>query len=436
MKKIFRILTIAALALGAVACDNTIDDNITPEQNGESVSITVSIAEPTRVALTGDTQTDADGKTQYKLGFEEGDELYVTPSWSGSTGFYFTYDKQVGDEYIFTCTAEGVGAIVGTEQWVAYLGGKKQADGAYKFYCDTAAESVKGVVMVWDGTLGVDKIDFRVAPMLKFKSNDPVTVTASGSVFRDGSGKSSYTTKTTGEYVYIPLNGPEGDVTFTFSIYGQEIGKKTIKGLGWNGKIYNFGEIVAPEVEKDVATIAIDGNFADWEDVKINVVDLPANEESVNIQTIKAYADSDNLNIYAKVKICTTMHIGALLDLDNNNETGGTYWVVGNFGNKVKAEAWMENYIIYNNTTPEEVTPGTFHLYNGGWESSAVEVDGCKPVAIGETGFAEVEFSIPLSALRSYIKTPYIGVVVYVLKDWGAGGFLPYEDSTLLIPVE
>lgn len=429
MKKILNILMIAAVALGAVACDNAIDDNLTPEQNGESVSIRVKLPD-TRVSL-GDYE---EGKG-YKLSFDEGDELYVASDWSASGGYYFTYTAQEGDEYIFTCTADGVQSIVGTYRYAAYLGGKTQADGAYKFYCDTAAESPKGIVMVVDThTFGTAPLTFRVAPMLKFTSEHPVTITASKGVFRDGSTKTTYTTKKTGE-VYIPLCEVDGETTFTFSMYGQEIGHKTLN-LAWNGKIYNFGEIVAPEVEKDVATIAIDGAFTDWEDVKINVVDLPANEESVNIQTIKAYADSDNLNIYAKVKICTTMHIGALLDLDNNNETGGTYWVVGNFANKVKAEAWMENYIIYDNTKPAEVTPGNFHLYNGGWEKSAVEVTGCKPVAIGDTGFAEVEFSIPLSALRPYIKTPYIGVVVYVLKDWGAGGFLPYEDSTLLIPVE
>lgn len=425
MKKIFNILMIAAVALGAVACQNDINDDVTPEQNGESVSITVSIAE-TRVALTGDTQT-IEGKTQYKLGFEEGDELYVTPSWSGSTGFYFTYDKQVGDEYIFTCTAEGVSAIVGTEQWVAYLGGKKQAEGAYKFYCDTAAESVKGVVMVWDGTLGVDKINFRVAPMLKFKSNDPVTVTASAEVFRDGSGKSSYTTKTTGEYVYLPLNGPEGDVTFTFSIYGQEIGKKTIS-LGWTGNIYNFGEIEAPEVEKDVATIAIDGAFTDWEDVKINVATLPVDATTNTvIKTLKAYADATNIYVYGEITMEASVRMGFEFDLDNDSSTGDHMWMMPNVNGEFQIYdvVYCHDGGIFN--WPMDPAQKT---------NADVAVDSCIAQKLNETT-AAFEFSVAREHLNASITTPYIGIGVV---SWGTSGtpsgMMPHNGSALIIPVE
>lgn len=102
MKKIFRILTIAALALGAVACDNTIDDNLSPEQNGESVSITVSIAEPTRVAL-GEA---VDGKLP--LVFELNDQLCVSDKWGGygdDSDFWFTCTAAdvENNTYTFTC---------------------------------------------------------------------------------------------------------------------------------------------------------------------------------------------------------------------------------------------------------------------------------------------------------------------------------------------
>ena len=244
MKKILNILMIAAVALGAVACDNAIDDNLTPEQNGESVSIRVKLPD-TRVSL-GDYE---EGKG-YKLSFDEGDELYVASGWSKEGGYYFTYTAQEGDEYIFTCTADGVQSIVGTYRYAAYLGGKTQADGAYKFYCDTAAESPKGIVMVVDThTFGTAPLTFRVAPMLKFNADAPVTIEATKGVFRDGSTKTSYTTKTTGE-VYVPLCEVNGETTFTFSINKQVIGKKTLD-LAWNGKIYNFGTFETPEPEEE-----------------------------------------------------------------------------------------------------------------------------------------------------------------------------------------
>ena len=432
MKKILNILMIAAVALGAVACDNAIDDNLTPEQNGESVSIRVKLPD-TRVAL-GEA---VDGK--YPLTFEEGDELYVASGWCASGGYYFTYTAQEGDEYIFTCTADGVQSIVGTYRYAAYLGGKKQADGAYNFYCDTAAESPKGIVMVVDThTFGTAPLTFRVAPMLKFTSEHPVTITASKGVFCDGSTKTSYTTKTTGE-VYVPLcevGSEPTAITFTFSVYGQEIGKKTLD-LSWNGKIYNFGEIKPAEVEKDSANIAIDGVFTDWEDVKVNVATLAEDAiEYTDMKTLKAYMDSDNLYVYAKMESITGnyAHMSLLLDLDNDTTTGGGHWFAPA---TACAEVYYEyGYLRSNSGSVKTFAPETYYTWDSATSAlvSATAPTHTAKVVVTDTTL-EAEIAIPRTSLDSYITTPYIGVCAYTLTAWSPSGKLP-ASGTLIIPIE
>ena len=52
MKKIFYYLMCAVVAMGAMACQNDIDTDITPNENGgEKVSFVAEIGEATRVAL-------------------------------------------------------------------------------------------------------------------------------------------------------------------------------------------------------------------------------------------------------------------------------------------------------------------------------------------------------------------------------------------------
>lgn len=425
MKQIFRIFAIAAVALSAAACQNDINDTVAPE--GEGVSIRVTIADQTRVAL-GDFE---EGKG-YKLTFEEGDQLYVASGWSAEGGFYFTYSATDGDEHIFTCTTEGVSAIVGTTRTIAYLGGKKEADGAYKFYPNTAAESVDGALMVADtDNFGTGTLSFRVAPILKFKSNDPVTITADKQIFRDGSSKNSYTTKTTGDWVYVPTNA-DSDATLTFSIYGQEVGTTTIAINGYESKIFNFGEIKAPEVEKDSANITIDGNFADWNDVKINVATLPADAtESTSLKLMKSYVDASNIYVYVELEPAAVMHMGVLLDLDNNPSTGDSYWV---YGSNTKSEVWVENYCVFNDGEAIPFAWGNFNIYDGGWVTASASISAVEPITIGEN-LAALEIAIPREGLNEMITTPYIAVGTYTLNSWSKSGILPYSGNSLIIPV-
>ena len=123
MKKIFYFIASAIVALGAVACQNDINEGVTPEQEGFSINVT--IADQTRVAL-GDLNEET---KQRKLTFTEGDVLVVREEYQKGTNYFFTYTKGEGDVYTFTCEQEGVNSLVGTTPYVFYLGGlHEQAD--------------------------------------------------------------------------------------------------------------------------------------------------------------------------------------------------------------------------------------------------------------------------------------------------------------------
>ncbi len=428
MKKIFYFIASAVVALGATACQNDINDTVTPDQQGESVSISVTIADQTRVSLGNFEEGYG-----YKLSFEEGDQLCVSNAWGGTgtdADFWFTYTKTEGDTYVFTCTADGVGALVGTEQNVFYFGGAPAGNGSV---CNTAKESISGVGMNGDtSAFGTEPIVLDVLPVLKYSSEYPVTFTASKGTFSSEAGRwaSSYTATKTGSDIYIPMYS-SGTYTLTASIMGQEVKSKEITFE--KNKIYNLGTIEAPEIEKDEANITIDGVFTDWDDVTINMAVLPADATSnVAMKTFKAYADATNLYFYAEVAPAEVMHMGLLLDLDNNGSTGDSYWV---FGSGIGAEVWVENWCIFNGG---EATPfywGSYKVYDAGWVAGSATFDACTPVEIGG-GLAAIELSMPRSLVEEKITTPYIGIGAYTLTSWGASGVLPSTGIPMVIPVE
>lgn len=435
MKKIFYFIASAVVALGATACQNDINDNITSEGQ-ESLSISVTIADQTRVSL-GDYE---EGKG-YKLSFEEGDQLYIVTGWADSTeeGYYFDYTKQEDDTYVFTCTADGVSGIVGDWKGVYYLGGRKNAVGAYG---NTAEESLKGVFMKGAGEIGGSTpISLEVAPVLKLKSDYPVTITASNWIFCNGT--KSYTTQKTGEWIYLAAN-TDGTYTLTATIKGKPaVVKSSGKVTGeltldmeYN-KIYNLGELdVMPEesVDGDPAglEIAIDGVFTDWDAITTNVVTVADDAAYGDITVLKAYADKDNVYVYASVKSydATYSHMSILLDLDNDNGTGGGHWFPGNF-----AEVFVENgYLRSSSGSVKTFTNDSYSEWDSASNAlvSATATYTAKVVLNGTN--LDVEVALPRASFDAHIKTPNIGVCVYSLTAWAPSGILPAE-GTLVIPV-
>lgn len=269
MKKIFYFIASAIVALGAVACQNDIDENIDNNQQTEGLSIKVTIDEQTRVEL-GNFE---EGKG-YKLSFEEGDVLVARAESQSGTSYLFECTKAEGDVYTFTCTAEGVSSLVGTKPCFFYLGGlHEQAKELtiYGAFCNTAAEDLSGIGLYAskydfdhnNKNLGEEghMVSLHALPLLKFTANEPVTFQSTNrSQFFVNGWADSYTTKKTGE-IYLPIMPSGGECTVTVT---TESGfNKTFTTMFEENKIYNLGTIEAP-----VATIGIVGSFQGWDVAK------------------------------------------------------------------------------------------------------------------------------------------------------------------------
>lgn len=269
MKKIFYFIASAIVALGAVACQNDIDENIDNNQQTEGLSIKVTIDEQTRVEL-GNFE---EGKG-YKLSFEEGDVLVARAESQSGTSYLFECTKAEGDVYTFTCTAEGVSSLVGTKPCFFYLGGlHEQAKELtiYGAFCNTAAEDLSGIGLYAskydfdhnNKNLGEEghMVSLHALPLLKFTANEPVTFKSTNrSQFFVNGWADLYTTKKTGE-IYLPIMPSGGECTVTVT---TESGfNKTFTTMFEENKIYNLGTIEAP-----VATIGIVGSFQGWDVAK------------------------------------------------------------------------------------------------------------------------------------------------------------------------
>ncbi len=436
MKKIFYTLMTAIVALGAVACSNEIDENLATT---ESLSIEVVISEATRIALT-DNGTDENGNPTQKLGFEDGDKLLVTTAWGGDTtnsanNFWFTYSSETG---LFTCTAEGVGALKGQERNVFHLATHPEMGLVGGVLCDSEA-GLDGVALVGStSALGEEAITLNAYPILKYTSEYEVTFTAGKSVFGAikswGIGQYAEYTFPAGTDVYVPLFS-NGTMNFSASIKGEVVKEKELTFE--NNKIYNLGTLEAnPEESADGdpagIDITIDGVFTDWANITKNVATLPADATvTTNIKTLKAYADANNIYGYVEFAVIEdNVKFVMGINLDNDTATGSNNWLLTN----VKGC----DLIISSGTFIES---GTFALYSAPFAWAGYSVgDKTMVTSTGSTsignGLAAVEFAIAREQLNALMTSVNIGLGI---TTYGSGdkklGTMPYADTALVIPV-
>ncbi len=273
MKKIFYFIASAIVALGAVACQNDIEDSINNGQQTEGVSIKVTIAEQSRVDLG---EVEADGRR--KLSFTEGDVLVVRSDWQSGDNYLFTYTKKEGDVYTFTCADEGVSSLVGTQPNIFYLGGlREQADvdaiTSYGAVCRTEAEDFSGIGMysnpsMQSGNLGEEGyvVTLGAQPLLKFTANEPVTFKSERyPFFVNGESVEEYTTKQTGE-IYLPVLSSSG-IKITMTVTTESGFNKSFESVLDENKIYNLGTIEAPAPVVGYSVYVY--NDSKWSDVYI-----------------------------------------------------------------------------------------------------------------------------------------------------------------------
>lgn len=355
MKKIFYFIASAIVALGAVACQNDINEGVTPEQEGFSINVT--IADQTRVALGN---LDEETK-QRKLTFTEGDVLVVREELQKGTNYFFTYTKGEGDVYTFTCEQEGVNSLVGKTPYVFYLGGlHEQADDLknYGAFCNTAAENISGIGMSanptrYSGKFG-DKdctISLEILPVLKFTAQEAVTISSEDNAslfFVNNSWANTYTTTTIGE-IYLPVISSGSDCTVTVTTESG-FNKSFTETLGC-GKIYNLGTIEkpAPKTYKVYVIAQPKSAQAAWTKVNLYTWDVdpivawPGADITNQKETINGYT----YNYYEYPETWTGKNVNVII---NNNGTAKTtdialgkldknYYVVYNDAGTVYTEA-------------------------------------------------------------------------------------------------
>ena len=223
MKKLFYIFASAIVALGAVACQNEIEEGIDTNTNVESLSFTADIDETTRVAF------DENGKTVWAAG----DIIQVN---CGEETYAFTNTED--DVNTFTCTQSGVTGIVGQEVMAIYsyeqcqnLDSSKGIAGSHLVAEGVFPEAEQGEALI-----------FRLQnALLYFTATTDVTFTSSVAIFVvDNEEKNELTVAASEEKQYVAINGATTD--FSYSANGEVI--KSLEGFTFNvGMKYNLGTL-------------------------------------------------------------------------------------------------------------------------------------------------------------------------------------------------
>ena len=240
MKKIFYFIASAIVALGAVACQNEIDENIDNNKQTEGVSFYAEVNDITRVNI-GD-KTDAG----YPVIWEVDDALDV--SWYDEVAeephfYFFVYDGEK-----FTCNEDGVETLNGKEVTVNYYASVNGFD---------SSKGKKGIMLGTNEAVTFTpgctiNMELQCA-FFHFSSSENVVLTVEGGddyAFYYNDELTASTPELTGEDIWVPFYVWAGtvagtDLTLTASIDGEVV-KQTTRNFA-NGKIYNLGTIEAPE---------------------------------------------------------------------------------------------------------------------------------------------------------------------------------------------
>ena len=228
MKKIFYILVSAIVALGAVACNNEIDENIEANTGG-GVSFTVALDDEASRIIIG----ERDAENKHTISFVEGDVIYAE---NGSLKpFEFVCDK---DNTTFYCNEPNADGKLPAE-----MVGQK-----LNFYTNKVAQAWKGANGINLKANGVtfnnngDVITLSLgSPVLAFTSPYDVVLKMSRPAFLTESNQyvDEMSFAAQEGTTYVPFLDA-GLVTFSYSINGETI--KTIE-KDFETKVYNIGNL-------------------------------------------------------------------------------------------------------------------------------------------------------------------------------------------------
>ena len=232
MKKIFYFIASAIVALGAVACQNDVDETINPESKG--VSFYAEVEGLSRITI------GVQDENGYPVIWEVGDKLEVN---TNEKIYFFEYDGEK-----FTCYDEGVENIVGKNVLIIYASsiyGLDSTLGKSGLYLSTGHE----IVFSPDMTIKLEV----VGSFLRFASEHSVTLSMESEQAYEApfiyNGYHNSITLEAGDDIWVPFyidtpTPPHCEYTLSASIDGEVIKSTTVKLE--QGKIYNLGTIVKP----------------------------------------------------------------------------------------------------------------------------------------------------------------------------------------------
>ena len=260
MKKFWTILTVALVALGAVACSNNFEDEVVAPVEG--ISFTAAI-DQTRTAL------EKDGDI-YKTVWV-GDETIVV----SAEGASFEFKNSTAATSTFTCAEAGAAELLGKAVTLTYNKVIDSAKGAAGL--TLAGES--------DAFAAESNITLTVGnAFLKFTAEADVTFTASKAIFGNGEALATTATVKAGEDVLVAVMAADA-CTLSFAINGVTCNSTTLNIV--NNKIYNLGELKALKENA-------------W-----RIMGLPSWDYNSAVKTYEknAYAFVKNLNITGNFKL-------------------------------------------------------------------------------------------------------------------------------------
>ena len=252
MRKFWTFLTVALVALGAVACDDKIEEEDVTPTVVDKISFTASVEDMTRTYLQQDGEI-------YHTKWVGDEQLCVHTIDNYSEKFYFSNSKSKPNS--FYCETEGVGKLLNQKVVITYVKDIVSIDS--DTYTIDSSAGATGVLLTANTTLTEDaQITMRAeCAYLLYSSSAEVTFTAKQTggernLFAKGGVGVSTITLPGGNGIFVPIaayDKAEGNAAYelSYSIGGAE-GKSTTITPEWN-KIYDLG-VLTPTETPDVPT--------------------------------------------------------------------------------------------------------------------------------------------------------------------------------------
>ena len=232
MKKIFYILASAIVALGAVACNNELDENINANTSVDGIALRATIDEATRVTIAD----RVDGK--HAISLDQTDVLVgygVKAGVAGATSYEFTYNAE---NQLFECINREIRKDLlegGYDSIVFTVGEFDSSKGKAGIEFKAAVEPSKLA-----GTEPAEVALKMQSAVLMFESAYDVTFGSEPSIFSDGAATYSYTAAEGVQYIAVAPTTES--VNFTYNIVGSVERNATFNGIVAN-TIYNLGTL-------------------------------------------------------------------------------------------------------------------------------------------------------------------------------------------------